>query len=204
MISQSKLAGLVAAITIAVSFGCVSAYALKPGDQVANFKLPDTNGDTRELYKLDKSKAIVVMVQMNGCPIVRLAMPALREVREKYRQQGVEFFLLNPNVQDTASAVKAESDDYKFDVPIWMDHTQKVAEALGINRTGEIFVIDPKTWKLMYHGSIDDRLSYEAQRPVQHHYLTDALDSVLAGKPVKVATVNSPGCLINFPNRKPI
>ena len=65
-----------------------------------------------------------------------------------------------------------------------------------------VFVIDPKTWTLLYHGPIDDRLNYESQRPVHHPYLTDALDAVLANKPVAVATVVSPGCLINFPHRK--
>jgi peroxiredoxin len=203
MISQIKHAGIIAAIMIASVLGYTCAYALNPGDHVSDFKLPDTNGDVRELYKLDKSKAIVFMVQMNGCPIVRLAMPTLRAVRDEYRQRGVEFFLLNPNVQDSAASAKAESDDYEFGLPIWLDHTQSVAEMLGVTRTAEVFVVDPKTWRLMYHGPLDDRLSYEAQRPVQHHYLTDALDSVLAGKPVKVATANSAGCLIDFPNRKP-
>jgi hypothetical protein len=85
-----------------------------------------------------------------------------------------------------------------------MDRDQKIGEALGITRTAEVFVVDPKTWKLMYHGPIDDRLSYEKQHPVQHHYLTDALDAMLAGKPISAAAVNSPGCLINFPNRSQI
>jgi hypothetical protein len=34
---------------------------------------------------------------------------------------------------------------------------------------------------------------------VHHPYLTDALDALLANKPVAVASVVSPGCLINFP-----
>jgi hypothetical protein len=37
---------------------------------------------------------------------------------------------------------------------------------------------------------------------VHHAYLTDALDAMLADKPVAVASAASPGCLINFPNRK--
>jgi hypothetical protein len=71
-----------------------------------------------------------------------------------------------------------------------------------VDRTAEVFVIDPKNWTLVYHGPIDDRLSYETQRPVHHQYLTDALDAVLAGRPVAAASIVSPGCLINFPNRK--
>ena len=55
-------------------------------------------------------------------------------------------------------------------------------------RTSEIFVIDPRGWKLVYRGPLDDRLSYEKQRPATKHYLTDALDDVLAGRAVKCRT----------------
>jgi hypothetical protein len=48
---------------------------------------------------------------------------------------------------------------------------------------------------------MDDRLSYEKQRPASKHYLTDALDSVIAGQPVKVAKADGVGCLVNFPER---
>lgn len=48
---------------------------------------------------------------------------------------------------------------------------------------------------------MDDRLSYEKQRPASKHYLTDALDAVIAGKPVKVAKADGVGCLVNFPER---
>ena len=73
--------------------------------------------------------------------------------------------------------------------------------ALDVVRTSEVFVIDPKTWKLAYRGPMDDRLSYERQRPAQHHYLTDALDALLAGQPVKTPKADGVGCLVNFPER---
>ena len=54
-------------------------------------------------------KAVVLMVQGNGCPIVRHALPALKEVRAKYESQGVEFLLLNSNLQDKREAVAKEA-----------------------------------------------------------------------------------------------
>ena len=178
------------------------SYASKPGDRIDNFKLTDEAGKTHELYEFKNRHAVVLMTQGNGCPIVRLAVPALRRIRDQYVDRGVEFFLLNSNLQDTAAAVKTESQEYEFGLPIWLDHTQKVGETLGVNRTAEVFVIDPKTWKLAYHGPIDDSLSYEKQHPARHQYLADALDAVLSGNAVPVTEVISPGCLINFPNRR--
>jgi peroxiredoxin len=180
-----------------------SAGVLAPGSHVADFTLSDQTGATHHLYALAGKKAVVVMTQSNGCPIVRLAVPALRDIRERYRSQGVEFLLLNPTLQDTGDAVQRETEEFAFDMTVLLDRSQQIGEAWGVTRTAEVFVIDPKTWTLMYHGPIDDRLNYESQRPVHHPYLTDALDAVLANKPVTVTSVVSPGCLINFPHRKP-
>jgi mono/diheme cytochrome c family protein len=54
----------------------------------------------------------------------------------------------------------------------------------------------------MYRGPVDDRLAYGAQRPAAtKSYLADALDAVLAGKPVALAQVDAVGCLVNLPER---
>jgi peroxiredoxin len=182
--------------------GAPGAGALAPGAHVADFTLKDQTGAAHQLYALSGKKAVVIMTQSNGCPIVRLAVPALREIRERYRSRGVEFLLLNPTLQDTPDAVQHEAEEFGFGMQVLLDRTQKVGEAWGVDRTAEVFVIDPKTWTLLYHGPIDDRLNYESQRPVHHQYLTDALDALLANKPVAAASVVSPGCLINFPHRK--
>src|SRR5277367_1831666 len=179
-----------------------SAVGLAPGARVADFTLTDESGATHELYGLAAKKAVVIMTQSNGCPIVRLAVPALREIRDRYPKQDVEFLLLNPTLQDSAESVAREVAEFNFGLRVMLDPRQKVGEALGVDRTAEVYVIDPKSWTLVYHGPIDDRLNYESQRPVHHRYLSDALDAMLAGKPVAVASASSPGCLINFPNRK--
>jgi peroxiredoxin len=195
----SLLCLLLSALT---ALGTATAAVLAPGGHVGNFTLQDETGVAHELYALSKKKAVVIMTQSNGCPIVRLAVPALREIRDRYRSSDIEFLLLNPTLQDTRDAVRQEAAEFQFGMTVLLDRTQEVGKAWGVNRTAEVFVIDPKSWRLVYHGPIDDRLSYESQRPVHHAYLTDALDAVLADKPVAVASAASPGCLINFPNRK--
>ena len=177
-------------------------FAVEPGQKLDNFRLLDHRGQPHALYDLANKKAVVIMVQGNGCPIVRQALPALSEVRAKYREQGVEFLLLNSNLQDKRDLVAKEADEFKIDFPILVDEKQHVGEALGVVRTSEVFVIEPKSWKVAYRGPMDDRLSYERQRPAQHHYLTDALDAVVAGQPVKTPKADGVGCLVNFPERQ--
>jgi peroxiredoxin len=189
-------------LALCAAFGAASAATLAPGAHIADFTLKDETGAPHRLYSLAGKKAVVIMTQSNGCPIVRLAVPALREIRAHYHSQDIEFLLLNPTLQDSPAAVQHEVEEFGFGMTVLLDTTQQVGEAWGVNRTAEVFVIDPRSWTLLYHGPIDDRLNYESQRPVHHPYLTDALDAMLANQPVAVASVGSPGCLINFPHRK--
>ena len=125
--------------------------------RVDNFVLLDHLGVSHELYYLSNRAAVVIMVQGNGCPIVRQALPALAEVRAKYSEQGVEFLLLNSNLQDKRELVAKEATEFKIDFPILVDETQSVGETLGVVRTSEVFVIEPKNWQLAYRGPMDDR-----------------------------------------------
>jgi AhpC/TSA family len=129
-------------------------------------------------------------------------MPALREVSAKYAPQGVRFLLLNSNIQDNRETIAKEVEEFGYTFPVLVDKNQKIGEALYVQRTSEVFVIEPKTKKLIYRGPMDDRLSYERQRPATKHYLTDALDAALAGQPVKLPYADGVGCIVNFPNRR--
>src|SRR5271154_4987280 len=104
MIRARYLPGLV----LCAACGAASAGVLAPGGHVADFTLKDQTGAAHQLYALSGKKAVVIMTQSNGCPIVRLAVPALREIRERYRSQDVEFLLLNPTLQDSAESVAHE------------------------------------------------------------------------------------------------
>lgn len=176
--------------------------ALEPGDRVDNFRLLDQAGASHELYYLSDTRAIVLMTYGNGCGIVQKSLPRLREIRDAYRAEGVEFLLIDSNLQDDRDAVARESSEFRNDVPILIDETQLIGEALGIDRTAEVFVIDPKNWQLVYRGPMDDRVSYGAEKPVaKTQYLSDALDATLAGKPVAIAKARALGCLVNLPER---
>lgn len=180
-----------------------SAGAALPGDRLDNFRLLDQRGASHELYYLSDAKAVVLMTHGNGCSIVRHAMPALREIRDRYRARGVEVLLLDSNLQDSRDAIAQEAAEFGIDFPILVDETQLIGESLGVTRTADVFVIDPKTWKVVYRGPIDDRLAYGAQKAeASKHYLADALDSLLDGRPVAVAQADAVGCLVNLPERE--
>ncbi|MFT5208635.1 MAG: peroxiredoxin [Flavobacterium sp.] len=174
--------------------------AVNPDQHVENFELLDHAGISHELYYLSDAKAIVFMVQGNGCPIVRNALPDLKSLRDTYADQGIEFLMINANIQDNRTTIAKEAEEYNINIPILVDETQLIGESLGLVRTGEVFVIDPKTWSVVYTGPLNDRLTYESQKATtKHHYLKDALDDLLANETVKVTSADPVGCLINMP-----
>ena len=52
-------------------------------ERVDNFLLLDQHGAAHELYYLSDAAAVVIMVQGNGCPIVRNAWPTLKALRDE-------------------------------------------------------------------------------------------------------------------------
>ena len=177
--------------------------AIEPGDMVENFRLLDQKGGSHELFYYDNQKALVFLVQGNGCPIARHAAPRFQELRDFYSDQEVEFFMLNSNLQDDRLSIREEAKEYGYDLRILIDETQIIGEALKLSRTGEVFVIDPKTWTVVYTGALDDRLTYENQKKeASEHYLKNSIDDILEGKVVQLPATDSLGCLINFPNRR--
>ena len=148
MNKSQRTTNLPFALLVIISLLGFPVFGLHPGQVVENFRLLDESGNSHELHYYKDATAIVVMVQGNGCQIVRNAMPTFRDLRNKYTKSGVEFFLLNSNIQDRRAAVKQESEDYGYDIPVLLDSAQLVGEALGLTRTGEVFVIIPDGWTI--------------------------------------------------------
>ena len=196
---------IMALFTVLLCAGLRAEPALspaKPNDQVKDFALLDHQGAFRHLYYYAKdpaTKAIVLFVQGNGCPLVRKRVPELKRLRDAYATNGVIFWMINANTQDSRAEVAKEAAEFGIDLPILLDETQLAAKALHIIRTGEAIVIEPNGWRIRYRGAIDDRLSYETQKPeAQHAYLKEALDSLLAGEAIKTEVTSAPGCVVTY------
>lgn len=197
---QVTVSPFILAATLAV---LPEAWAAKPSERVENFTLLDHLGESHELYYYSDTKALAFMVQGNGCPISRNAWPRFRELRDEYAEKGVKFMMINSNLQDHRASINREAEQFGIDVPILIDEAQIIGESLGLIRTGEVFIVNPEDWTMSYRGSLDDRLTYGAQKATANqHYLKDALDDLLAGVPVRTASTDAVGCLINFPRMR--
>ncbi|MEM6539172.1 MAG: redoxin domain-containing protein, partial [Pseudomonadota bacterium] len=182
------------------------AFGSRPvvAEYVDNFRLVDHTGLSHELFYHADASAVVIMTQGNGCPIVRNAVPEYRRLKEKFADAGIEFYLMNSNLQDNRDEIAAEAEEYEFGIPVLVDNNQIIGESMGVHRTAEVFVIDPNEgFKVVYHGPLDDRLTYERQKAEpEERYLDDVLTAIVAGNDITTeAPPVTSGCLINFPER---
>ncbi len=181
----------------------VAATHTKAAMKVADFKLADQYGKQHRLYDLAGKKAVVLIMQGNGCPIVQKLTPAINEISTQYGPKNIEFLMLNSNLADTPKAILDETNNFGLKVPVLKDEGQKLGISLGVERTAEAIVIDPKTWTVTYHGAIDDRLDYGREKPKpDHRYLATVLDAMLTGAPVPHYVAPASGCLINFEKKQ--
>ncbi|MFQ3246739.1 MAG: hypothetical protein ACI9SP_003393 [Arenicella sp.] len=169
-----------------------------------NFVLIDNQGKAQELYYHGDDKAVVIVAQGNGCQIVRSNLEDLKSIRKDYANQGVEILMLNANMQDSRAKIVAEAEEWGNDFAIMKDRTQIIARALKLSRTGEVLIIDPRNWQVVYRGPLSDRVDFERQKnKANKRYVRDTLDALIAGKKVTPRTVNSPGCIINYDDIDP-
>ena len=165
---------------------------------IPEFELSDQAGKTHTLADYADRDLIVFYVQGVGCPIARIAVPSYREVRAEFESRNVAFMMFTSNIQDNIPRIAREVDEFGIDFTVLKDEGQSLAKALGVERTAEVFVIDPKSREVFYRGPINDKLGYETQKnTASAHYLKDALNTVLAGGKVNMDDVpDSKGCLV--------
>jgi len=167
--------------------------------EIGNFALLDHQGVFHELYRNQSAKAVVFISQTNDCPINQKFSSTLNEIRKKYLDKGIVFFMLNPSLEDTRETIIEEAKNYNFEYPILLDPSQVVANSLGITRSAEAVVIDPNGWKIVYRGAVSDRLDYGADKQVaRNNYLEDVLNQIIDGQKVSIQAKPAKGCLITF------
>lgn len=197
---------LIAFVATLAHAGVKEGLADSNESKVENFRLIDHTGRSIELYRSAEAPAVVLYTHGVGCPVVRRSIPELNRLREKYGAEGVVFYMLNANSQDTRADLAEEAEEFGITFPVLKDPTQRIVHALGSTRTAEALVLDPQAdWKVLYRGPVDDRFDYGTQKAeASHHWLEDVLQAKVAGKPVVPHREETKGCLIGYAEEKPL
>ncbi|MGI9239154.1 MAG: redoxin domain-containing protein [Verrucomicrobiales bacterium] len=181
--------------------------ASEPSPSIENFALIDHEGKFHELdyyLRIPDTKGLVVFIQGNGCPLVQKRIPELARLKKAYQKKGILFCMLNANPQDEREEIAEEAEEFGIGMPILKDDSQLVARMLGVKRTAEAFLISAEDRKIVYRGAIDDRMTFQAEKPkAEHHYLKDAIEQFIAGEEITSAKTEAPGCKVSMPDALP-
>lgn len=143
--------------------------------------------------------ATVIICLSVECPISDEFLPAIIELAKSYRDKGVHFLAIDPNGGESLSDMAAYAKRHALPFPFLRDEGGKISRRLLFNVTPEARVFDA-TGQIVYRGRIDDRYRAGGGQPGARNKrdLADALDELLAGKPISQARTRTVGCPIQI------
>ena len=162
------------------------------GSVMPDFTLRAYGGNEYTLSELE-GKIVVLDFCSHKCPFSRGIDKDITALAKTYGPKGVVFLGVDSHNNTPPDEIKEYAAKTEIPFPILKDVGNKYADALGATRTPEIYVLD-KELKLAYHGAYDDRKGPD--KKAEKHYVKEALDSLLAGEPVKTPEVKAWGCTI--------
>ena len=134
----------------------------------------------------------MLMFIATQCPVSNGYNTRMVSLFNDYKAKDVVFIGINSNKSESTEEVKQHAKDHGFEFTVLKDDKNIVADKFGASVTPEIFVLNPAL-EILYHGRIDDS---RREADVASRDLRNALDEILAGKPVTVSTTKAFGCTI--------
>ncbi|HLV70356.1 MAG TPA: thioredoxin family protein [Xanthomarina sp.] len=199
MYTLKTFTAVMAMIAISVFTSLENGY--KVGDIATDFKLENVDGNMVSLSDYSQAKGFIVVFTCNTCPFSVAYEDRIIALDKKYASQGYPVIAIMPNNPsaspgDSMEAMQARAKAKGFTFPYLMDTNQEVYPKYGAVKTPHVYVLQ-KTKKgneVKYIGAIDD--NYQNPESVNQAYVENAVDALLAGKPITETHTRAIGCTI--------
>lgn len=179
---------------------------LEIGSQAPDFSLQGTDGKTYTLNTFKKAKYLVAVFTCNHCPDAIAARDKINQFSVDYKSKGVEVVAISSaspkglqlwenghsKYSDDFESMKLVAKKHKLTHPYLYDgDTQKTSIAYGAVATPHVFIFGPDR-KLLYQGQFDN--GQRNPGPAKKKPAINAIDALLAGKPVTETKTRVFGC----------
>ncbi|MFP4354419.1 MAG: redoxin domain-containing protein [Phycisphaerae bacterium] len=167
-----------------------------------DFALIDHKGDPVQLS--DYRGKTVVLEWINwDCPFVKRhhGEKTMKQLAEKYDDKDVVWLGINSTKYADQAANAKHIQKYELPYAVLDDHTGRVGRLYDAKTTPHMVIIDP-AGLIAYDGAIDDDPRGKKNAKDRTHYVADALDSVLPGRPVAKAETKPYGCSVKYAETK--
>jgi len=191
------------------------AQELKIGDAAPDFSLPGIDGKTHRLADYRDVKLLMIAFLANHCPDSQASEGRIKQFVADMKGQSFALVAINPNHPDAVSIdelgyakygdsfddMKKHAAEQGFNFPYLYDgETQATAKAYGCLATPHIFLFDAER-KLRYKGAFDDS-RFADPATVKSTDARNAVEALLAGKPVPVEVTKPHGCSTKWLGKK--
>jgi thiol-disulfide isomerase/thioredoxin len=186
------------------------------GDPAPDFQLVGIDEEKHNLADYASSPLLMVAFISNHCPTSQAVEGRLKQLVKDYKPKGLSLIAINPNdpaalrpdelgyskYNDSFPEMKRHAKEQDFNFPYLFDgETQTTAKAYGCLATPHVFLFDQER-KLRYQGRLDDS-RYADPATVTSHDARNAIDALLAGKPVPVEVTKPHGCSTKWIEKRP-
>lgn len=163
------------------------------------FTLRDTEGRVHDRAEWGRQAAVVIYFAMTDCPVSNSYVPELNRIHDAYAGRGALFLAVASDLKLTRTAAARYAKEYGYRFPVLLDPHRTLARLTGATISSQVAVLSA-TGRVLYLGRIDDRVEDFGVHRVRPRStdLRDALEAVLAGRPVAHAVTKSIGCAIPF------
>jgi peroxiredoxin len=167
--------------------GAVSG--LEIGAAVPTFTATTIQGESFSLSDARRDhRAIVVIFRSTLCPYSNYYNDALRDLVARYGPKGVLLVAIHSDRGETGDEIREHAKEHRHTFPVIQDPRGELARLLDARRTPEAFLLDQKGM-LRYHGRIASKMGAPDLR--------NAVEALLAGRPIDPAETKSFGCSID-------
>jgi hypothetical protein len=159
--------------------------------------LVDLDGIEQRPFDDEITKAVVLVFTLQDCPIANSYVPTLNKLVDEYGPRGVRLLLVHVDSQLTNDEARTHAEEYQIKAPVMIDRDHTWVHHAGATRSPEAAVFSP-AGEILYLGRIDDRYVGLGKRRnhASNHDLRDALDAILAGRPIAQSKTEAVGCFI--------
>ena len=180
------------------------------GAPAPDFSLTGVDGKTYSLSSFEDAKLLVIVFTCNHCPTAQAYEDRIMALARDYKDKGVALIAIMPNdpssirldelgytdMGDSFDEMKRRAATKHFNFPYLYDGaTEATSKKYGPIATPHVYIFDQER-KLRYSGRVDD-----VEKPTGTPHSRDtrnAIEALLAGKPVPVATTKVFGCSIKW------
>ncbi len=167
------------------------------GSPAPDFTLEDQAGHEVKLSEIKNS--IIVLEWMNpDCPFVQrhYNSETMTTLANKYKEKNVVWMAINSTHYMNKKDDQNWINKFKVGYPILDDSSGRVGKLFGAKTTPNMYIIDP-SGVLVYSGAIDDDPKGSKDGKALN-YVDQALEQILAGKPVTIAKTKPYGCSVKY------